>query len=184
MNLTTVAVAVYGTHDEAETAIKDLQKAGFDMKNLSIAGRDYHTDEHVVGYYNAGDRMKSWGKKGAFWGGIWGWLFGSAFFMVPGFGPLLLGGPIVGWFLAAMEGAIVVGGLGVFGGALASLGIPEDSVLEYETALKADKFVVIAHATQQGAEEARSILHFTSPESLAQHEVPTKTKELALEPTA
>ena len=50
------------------------------MKKLSIVGRDYHTDEHVVGYYNTGDRMKVWGKAGAFWGGLWGFLFGSAFF--------------------------------------------------------------------------------------------------------
>ena len=77
---------------EAETAVKELQKSGFDMKKLSIIGRDYHTDEHVIGYYNAGDRMKYWGKLGAFWGGFWGLLFGSAFFLIPGVGPLLFAG--------------------------------------------------------------------------------------------
>jgi len=35
--------------------IRDLQKGGIDMKKMSIIGQDYHTDEHVVGYYNAGD---------------------------------------------------------------------------------------------------------------------------------
>jgi len=80
MTTNNAIVAIYKSHTEAETAVKDLQKAGFDLKKLSIVGRDYHTDEHVVGYYNAGDRMKAWGKAGAFWGGIWGWLFGSAFF--------------------------------------------------------------------------------------------------------
>jgi hypothetical protein len=63
-------VAVYTTHTETEAAVKELQQAGFDLKKLSIVGRDYHTDEYVVGYYNAGDRMKYWGKLGAFWGGI------------------------------------------------------------------------------------------------------------------
>ena len=77
-------VATYSSHTAAEAAIKELQSSGFDMKKLSIVGRDYHTDEHVVGYYNTGDRMKSWGKMGAFWGWIWGLLFGSAFFLVPG----------------------------------------------------------------------------------------------------
>ena len=47
------------------------------MKKLSILGKDYHTEEHVVGYYKAGDRMKAWGKMGAFWGGMWGLLFGQ-----------------------------------------------------------------------------------------------------------
>ncbi len=66
------AVAIYNTHSEAEAAVKQLQQSGFDMKKLSIVGRDYHSEEHVVGYYNTGDRMKAWGKSGAFWGGVWG----------------------------------------------------------------------------------------------------------------
>jgi len=69
-------VAVYDTHIGAEQAVKELQRAGIDMRTLSIVGKDPHTDEHVVGYYNAGDRMKYWGKTGAFWGGFWGLLFG------------------------------------------------------------------------------------------------------------
>ncbi len=77
-------VAVYETHSQAEDAVKKLERSGLDMKQLSIVGRDYHSEEHVVGYYNAGDRMKYWGKLGAFWGGIWGLLFGAAFFWVPG----------------------------------------------------------------------------------------------------
>jgi len=55
-----------------------------------------HSEEDVVGYYNTGDRMRSWGKNGAFWGGIWGVLFGSAFFVIPGIGPLVAAGPLVG----------------------------------------------------------------------------------------
>ena len=55
-------VGVFNTHTEAETSIKELQRSGFDMKKLSIVGKDYHTEEHVVGYYNTGDRIKVWGK--------------------------------------------------------------------------------------------------------------------------
>jgi hypothetical protein len=58
-------VAAYSTHSGAEVAVKELQRAGIDMRTLSIVGKDTHTDEHVVGYYNAGDRMKYWGKAGA-----------------------------------------------------------------------------------------------------------------------
>jgi len=53
-------VAIYKSHPEAEAAIKELQQSGFDMKQLSIVGRDYHTDENVIGYYTTGDRMKYW----------------------------------------------------------------------------------------------------------------------------
>ena len=62
MSITNSVVAIYDTHEQAEHAIKELQESGVDMKSLSIAGKDTHTDEHVVGYYNSGDRMKHWGK--------------------------------------------------------------------------------------------------------------------------
>ena len=61
MNSKNSVAAIYETHEQAEHAIKELQEAGVDMKSLSIVGRDTHTDEHVVGYYTTGDRMKYWG---------------------------------------------------------------------------------------------------------------------------
>ena len=151
-------VGIFNSHTEAEKSIKELQKAGFDMKKLSIVGKDYHTEEHVVGYYNAGDRMKVWGKLGAFWGGFWGLLFGSALFIIPGIGPLIVFGPLVGWIVGALEGAVVVGGLSALAAALFSIGIPKDSSILYETALKSDKFLVIAHGTADEVAKAKSIL--------------------------
>ncbi len=44
-------VAIYKTHLDAESAIKELQKSGFDMKKLSIVAKDFETSENVVGYY-------------------------------------------------------------------------------------------------------------------------------------
>jgi uncharacterized membrane protein len=169
-NANNSVVAICKSHTEAEAAVKELQRSGFDMKKLSIVGRDQHTDEHVVGYYNAGDRMKYWGKMGAFWGGIWGLLFGSAFFLIPGVGPLLVAGPLVGWIVGALEGAVVVGGLSAIGAGLYSLGIPKNSILQYETALKAGKFIVIAHGTAAEAAHAREIINRTNPEALEEHQ--------------
>ena len=163
-------VAVYPSHTAAEAAIKELQKSGFDLKKLSIVGRDYHTDEHVVGYYNVGDRIKVWGKTGAFWGGVWGLFFGSAFFWVPGLGPLLVAGPLVSWIVGALEGAVVVGGLSALGAGLYSLGIPKDSILQYETALKAGKFVLLALGSVDDAARAKDILTRTEPVKLEHHQ--------------
>jgi uncharacterized membrane protein len=163
-------VAIYPSHTAAEAAIKELQQSGFDMKKLSIVGRDYHTDEHVVGYYNVGDRMKYWGKMGAFWGGLWGFLFGSAFFFIPGIGPLVVAGPLVSWIVGALEGAVVVGGLSALGAGLYSLGIPKDSILQYETALKTDKFLLIAHGSADEITRAKEILSRTKPETLQHHQ--------------
>jgi uncharacterized membrane protein len=170
MNKNNSIVAIYSTHTAAEAAIKELQQSGFDMKKLSIVGRDYHTDEHVVGYYNVGDRMKAWGKTGAFWGGLWGFLFGSAFFLIPGLGPILVAGPLVSWIVGALEGAIVVGGLSAVGAGMYSLGIPKDSIVLYETAIKTDKFVLIAHGSMDETTKAKEILNRTKPETLEQHQ--------------
>jgi hypothetical protein len=162
-------VAIYETHIGAEEAIKELQRAGIDLHNLSIVGKDTHADEHVVGYYNTGDRMKYWGKTGAFWGGFWGLLFGSAFFAIPGIGPILVAGPMVAWIVGALEGAAVVGGLSAVGAGLYSIGIPKDSVLQYEIALKTDKFLLMVHGTAGEVETARSILGNTKPLNMTLH---------------
>ncbi len=162
-------VAIYGTHSEAEAAVKELQRAGIEMDTLSIVGKDYHTDEHVVGYYNSGDRMKYWGKSGAFWGGFWGLLFGSAFFAIPGIGPVVMAGPIVAAIVAALEGAVVVGGLSAIGAGLYGMGIPKDSVLQYEMALKTDKFLLMVHGTNAQVEKARDVIETTRPSQLTLH---------------
>jgi hypothetical protein len=174
MNKSNSIVAIYTSHTEAEAAVKELQRSGFDMKKLSIVGRDYQSDEHVVGYYNMGDRMKYWGKMGAgigaFWGGLWGLLVGSAFFWVPGLGPMLVAGPLVSWIVGALEGGILIGGMDAIGAGLYSLGIPKDSILKYETALKADKFVLIAHGSAAETARAQGIINGTGPEAMEHHQ--------------
>ncbi len=157
------AVAIYNTHTQAEAAIKELQKSGIDMKKLSILGKDYHAEENVLGYYNAGDRMKFWGKLGAFWGGLWGLLFGSALFFIPGIGHIVALGPVGGMIVGALENAVIVGGLSALGAGLYSIGIPKDSVIKYETAVKADKFLVIVHGTKDEVTKAKDIINSTDP---------------------
>jgi len=152
-------VGVVKSHSEAEEVVKELQRAGFDMKKLSVIGKGYHTEEHPIGFYTTGDRIKGWGGIGAFWGGIWGFLFGAAFFWIPGLGPLAVAGPFVHLLVTGLEGAVLVGGVGALGGALVGLGVPKDSIVKYETRLKANNYLIIAHGTAEEVERARGILH-------------------------
>ncbi|MGE0822424.1 MAG: general stress protein [Candidatus Binatia bacterium] len=177
MSDTNAAVGIYNAHSDAEAAVKELQRAGFDMTKLSIIGKDYHTEEHVIGYYNTGDRMKFWGKLGAFWGGFWGLLFGSAMLLVPGIGHVIVFGPVVGWIIAALEDAAVVGGLTALGAGLVSIGIPKNSVLNYEQALKASKFLVIAHGTTAEVAKAKAILQNSGATTVDTHEMHLPTKK-------
>jgi uncharacterized membrane protein len=165
-------VAIFESHDQAEDAVRELQKDGFDMKKLSIVGKDYHTDEHVVGYYTTGDRMLYWGKLGAFWGGFWGLLFGSAFFWVPGIGQLLVAGPLVVWIVAALEGAVVTGSLTALGAGLYSIGIPKNSILKYETEVKNGSLLLVAHGTIDEVERAKDILHQAGVHTATVHAEP------------
>jgi len=164
-------VAIYQTHSGAEEAVKELQRGGVDMHKLSIVGKGYHTDEQVVGYYNTGDRMKYWGKIGAFWGGFWGLLFGSAVFVIPGLGPILAAGPVVAWIVAALEGAVEVGVLGALGAGLYSIGIPKDSIVKYNAALQSDQFLLIAHGTAAEVAKAKDIIDTTNPVQSTLHTI-------------
>jgi len=174
------AVGIFADHQDAENAVKELQKSGYDMKKLSVVGKDYHTEENVIGYYNTGDRMASWGKFGLFWGWMWGILFGSAFLFIPGVGLVMIGGPLVSWLIGALSTAAVVGGVSALGGALASIGIPNDSILQYETALKANKFILIVNGTVDEVEKAKNILsHNKAEEANVHKEVTGKHPEPA-----
>lgn len=155
-------VATFETHQQAEGGVKELERSGFDMRKLSIVGKGYHSEEHPVGFYTTGDRMLSWGGIGAFWGGLWGLLFGAAFFWIPGFGPIAAAGPFVHVLVTGIEGAAVVGGLGVVGAALAGLGVPRKTIVKYEKQLRANKYLLIAHGDADDVEAARRILEQTA----------------------
>jgi len=98
-------------------------------------------------------------------------LFGAAFFAIPGIGPILVAGPLVAWIVGALEGAVVVGGLSALGAGLYSIGIPKDSVVKYELALKSDKFLVLAHGTTDEVAKAKRIIQSTRPAEVALHVV-------------
>lgn len=151
-------ISAFSSHQAADEAVKELSQNGFDMTRLSIVGKGYHSEEHPVGFYTVGDRIKSWGATGAFWGGIWGLLISPALFLVPGLGLIGLAGPIVASVVSALEGAVIGAGVTAIGAALAELGVPKNDVVKYETTLKANGFLLIIHGTTEQLEQARSIL--------------------------
>lgn len=168
-------IAVFADHPAAETAVKKLTTAGFEMKNLSIVGKGYHTDEKVVGFYNAGDRIKFWGMRGAFWGGLWGLFLGGLFMTIPVVGHVIVLGYLATIAVAGIENAAVVGGLSALGAALYSIGVPKNSVIQYETAVKADSFLVMAHGTTADIARAKTILSTANPSRLEVHSVAKAT---------
>ena len=163
-------VAVFNGHQDAEDAIRKLSDSGLDIKHFSIVGKGYHTEETVVGLYNTGDRVKFWGQNGAIWGGLWSLFFGGILVTVPVVGPVMVLGHLAAMVFAAVEGAVVVGGLSALGAAIFSIGIPKDSVIQYEDALKADGFLIVAHGPVEVMARAKEILATMEPTQLDAHQ--------------
>ncbi len=162
-------IAVFTEHHQAEDAVKKLAAAGFAMKNISVVGKGYHTEEKVVGFYNVGDRMKFWGTRGAAWGGLWGLFLGGLFLTIPVVGHVIVLGYLAAAAISAVEGAVMVGGMSALGAALYSIGMPKDSVVDYEAAVKADGFLVMAHGSAEEMARAKTILGTVSPSRVDVH---------------
>jgi hypothetical protein len=178
-------IAIYEDHQAAEAAIKKLTASGFEMKDLSVVGKGFHTEEKVVGFYNLGDRVKFWGTRGAFWGGFWGLFLGGLFITVPVVGHVVILGYLAAVVVAGVENAIVVGGLSALGAALYGMGIPKDSVIQYENALKADGFLVMVHGGDTEIARARTVLGTTGASRVDLHAAPATmvpVKELVATP--
>jgi hypothetical protein len=163
-------VAVFVHHRDAEDAVRKLAAGGFDMTHFTIVGKGFHSEDKVIGFYNIGDRIKFWGKNGAFWGGIWGLFVGGIFLTIPVIGPVMVLGHLAAMVVAAVEGAILVGGLSALGAALFSIGIPKDSVIKYEEAVKTDGYLVVAHGSADEMARSKAILESSNPAHIDLHE--------------
>jgi hypothetical protein len=169
MNKINTVIAVFADHEAAENAVKSLAMAGFEMKDLSVVGKGFHTEEKVVGFYTDGERIRLWGVRGVFWGGLWGVFYGGLFMSLPLIGPVVVLGYLATIAVSAAESAIIVGGAGAIAAALYGIGVPKDSVVQYENAVKNDGFLVMAHSAADETTRAKGILATTNPSQLDLH---------------
>src|SRR3954452_12341534 len=98
-------VAVFPDHESAEQAVRRLLKEGFDMKDVSIVGRDFQVTEEPIGFVSTRDYAKVGAATGAWVGGLFGLLVGAAFLVLPGVGPVVVAGPLSAALLGGLEGA-------------------------------------------------------------------------------
>lgn len=151
-------VGVYDTHVDAEAALRSLEGAGLDMTRLSIIGRDFQTEEHALGYYTLGDRVKLWSGRGAVLGGLWASCLASGVFLLPVVGPVVVLGPLVAVLIAVLEGAVLGGAAGALGAVFASIGLPEEAAVKYERAVLSGHFVLVAQGSPDILTHAQLIL--------------------------
>jgi hypothetical protein len=151
-------VAICNTRTEGESAIREIQNSGIDMMRLSFLGRDYRAKDKLIGRYQSGDHTRYWENLSAFGDGVWGLLSGIALFHIPETGPFLAGGPVASAIIGALEGSPTVRGLSAIGSGLHIIGIPRDSILKYERAIKGDKYLIIAQGVEEEITAIKAII--------------------------
>jgi hypothetical protein len=164
-------IATCETHEQAERAVKELNKSGFDMKRLSIVAKGYQTEEYPLGFYGTADRVKAWGGIAAFWGAVWGVMVAALTFWwqpVPVFWVPTT--PFIQLLQGAILGAALAGGIAALGAVVVSWSKSAESILKYERRFSADSYLVVAHGGSPEIEQARSIIthaQATQTEALA-----------------
>lgn len=148
-----IDAASYPNPDDAQAAVDDLKRNGFDEASISVA------------YTDATHAITTGAISGAIWGGVLGALFG---FLFPPVGLLIAAGPIVGFLASgatlAAAGALVVGSISGLVAALIHMGMPQEVATSLGAHVhKGDTLVIIQTRSEEDATRARSILAAHNP---------------------
>jgi hypothetical protein len=162
-------IGVYDAMSKAEEAVHALDRGGFPIEHVSILSQNLESEKEVHGYITAGDVAKSGAGAGAWVGGLFGILIGAAFVWVPGFGPLLVAGPLAAALLGGVEGVVAGAAGGGLLGALIGWGASKEHILKYEEHLKGGKYLVVAHGSAEDVAKAHNILKDTGADELDVH---------------
>jgi hypothetical protein len=161
--------AVFGLYKsvgQAEDAVNRLVTAGFSNDDISVLLPD---NESTRKFAHKKDTKAPEGTAtgvtaGGAIGGTLGLLAGIGALAIPGVGPLIAAGPIMG----ALAGLGVGGAVGGLIGALVGMGIPEYEAKRYEGRIKEGGVLLSAHCdTSEEITRAKDILKQTGAEDIA-----------------
>ena len=164
-----VLIAIYPNEEQANAVVKALIDKGFEMDLISILGKMRAIGDDTLGIYNlnVGERMKSWGKQGAFWGAL---ATAAGLFIVPEIGAIAAAGFIVEAIAAgavagagAMAGAAALSQLAV---AFHRSGIPEEKIGALHKAIEDGKYLVMLRGAESEIEQWRDMLAAGHAESI------------------
>lgn len=157
-------VTVFKSPVDAEAAIRQLARGGYDLGKVSMLGRD------AVGEIPSANSDGPANPTGApSWNGIRGMLVGTGFMVVPSIGPLVVAGPLLTWIVQSMGTSPEPDKQNAVGAGLHHLGIPKQSVVRYEDALRMGKVVIIAEGSAMMMILAREVFRRTPVEVIEQH---------------
>jgi hypothetical protein len=159
-------IGVFPDLDSAQAAVERLAAAGFPIDHVSVLGKDLQSEIRVNGYVTTGDIAGPSAATGAWVGGLFGLLAGSALLFVPGAGPLIVLGPLAAAAIGAVQGAVVGGGVGaILGHFVAKQHIPK-----YEQLVKAGNYLVVVHGAEQDVARAQQLLSDAGGSDVQRHD--------------
>ena len=162
----TAAFGIYKSKASAEAAVDQLVSAGFSNQDVSVLMSDNEGSKEFATEKNtkAPEGTATGVGVGGTVGGTLGLLAGIGALAIPGVGPLIAAGPIVG----ALAGLGVGGAVGGLVGALVGLGIPEYEAKRYEGRVKDGGVLVSVHCdSSEEISRAKDVLKATGGDDIA-----------------
>lgn len=162
----TAVFGIYATRAQAEEAVDALRQAGFRNTDISALFPDNQGSKDFAHEKNtkAPEGTATGAASGAVVGGVLGWLAGIGALAIPGIGPFIAAGPIMG----ALAGAGTLGAVGGLVGALIGMGIPEYEAKRYEGRVKGGGILLSVHCDKSDwTARAKEILERTGAEDIS-----------------
>jgi hypothetical protein len=159
-------LGIYKDYASVETAVDVLKEGGFRNTDISVifpqkAGSKQFAHDKGT---RAPEGAVAGAGTGALLGGTLGWLVGIGALAIPGLGPVIAAGPLMG----ALAGAGVGGAVGGIAGALIGLGIPEHEAKRYEIRVKEGGVLLSVHSDDpEWAKRAGEILERTGARDIS-----------------
>jgi len=157
---------LFSTRRQVEDAVDELKAQGFRNTDVSVLfSENVGTKDfaHEKGT-KAPEGLATGATSGAVVGGALGWLAGIGALAIPGVGPLIAAGPIIG----ALTGVGVGGAVGGITGGLIGLGIPEYEAKRYEGRIKEGNILLSVHADDsEWVNKAERILKETGADDVS-----------------
>ena len=155
--------------EQAEHIVSGLKAAGFSNNDISVLFPDKNTTKDFAHekHTKAPEGAAIGGAVGIGAGAVLGWLAGIGSLAIPGVGPFIAAGPIMG----ALSGAAVGGATGGLSGALIGLGIPEYEAKRYEGKIKGGSALISVHtANSETLDQAKEIFEQANAEDISSTE--------------
>lgn len=162
----TAVYGIYATRQQAETAVDELTAAGFRNEDISVLLQDNQGTKDFAHEKatKAPEGATTGAATGAALGGTLGLLAGIGALAIPGLGPFIAAGPIMGTLAGLGSGGVVGGMIG----ALVGLGIPEYEAKRYEGRIKEGGILLSVHSdNSEWTSKAQTILKQTGADDVS-----------------